>query len=74
MNGAVHVEKEHEQVSKRGYKMSGRTWKRVGHGRKREVRDGRRGKRREEMEKVSIYLGRHVTEFLTNYCMVAFEW
>ena len=32
MNGAVHVEKEHEQVNKRGYKMSGRTWKGKGSG------------------------------------------
>ena len=54
--------------------MSDRTRKRVGHGREREVGGGRRGKRRGEMEKVSIYLGRHVTDFLTNYCMDAFEW
>ena len=55
MNGAVHVEKEYEQVNKRGYKMSDRTWKRVGHGREREVGGGRR-ETRGEMEKVPIYL------------------
>ena len=60
MNGAVHVEKGYEQVNKQGYKMSDRTRKRVGHGREREVGGGRRGKRTGEMEKVSIYLGRHV--------------
>ena len=58
--------------------MLDRTRKRVGHGREREVGDGRRG----EWEKgdkgrngKSIdLLGRHVTEFLTKSCMVAYEW
>ena len=37
--------------------MLDRTWKRVGHGREREVGGGRRGIRREaEMGKVSTYL------------------
>ena len=40
--------------------MSDKTWKRVGHGRGRDMGEkvggGRRGTRRGEMEKVSIYL------------------
>ena len=36
--------------------MINRTWKRVGHGRDREVRDGRRQIRRGETEKVSTYM------------------
>ena len=56
MNGAVHVGKEYEQVNKRGYKMLDRIWKRVGHGRERELGDGSRRIRRGEMGKVSTYL------------------
>ena len=37
-------------------KMLDRAWKRVGHGREREVEDGRRGVRRGETGKVSTYL------------------
>ena len=36
--------------------MSDRTQKRVGHGRKRQVRHGRRGTRRGEMGMVSSYV------------------
>ena len=36
--------------------MSDRTQKRVGHGRKREVGDGRRGTRRGEMGMVASYI------------------
>ena len=36
--------------------MLDRTWKRVGHGREREVGDGRRGIRRGEMRMVSSYI------------------
>ena len=36
--------------------MSDRTQKRVGHGRKRQVRDGRREIRREEIGMVSSYI------------------
>ena len=36
--------------------MLDRTRKRVGHGRERQVRDGRRGIRRDEMGKVSSYI------------------
>ena len=50
------MEKEYEQVNKRGYKMSDRTWRRVGHGRKREVGGGKRVIRGGEMGKVSTYL------------------
>ena len=65
MNGAVHVEKEHEQVNKRGYKMSGRTWKRVEHGREREMGDGRKGKKKRRRNgKSNNLLVRYVTEFL----------
>ena len=52
--------------------MLDRTWKRVGHGREREVGERKRGIRRGERGK---YLdGQHVTEFLTVfanawYCM-----
>ena len=52
--------------------MLDRTRKRVGHGREREVRGGRRRIRRGG-ESFNL-LGRHVTEFLTKYCMVAYEW
>ena len=52
VNGTVYVEKENKQVIKRGYQMLDRTWKGVGHGRYREVGDGRRGIRRGEMGKV----------------------
>ena len=53
--------------------MIDRTWKRVGHGREREVGDGRRRIRRGDMQK-DIYLhGRHLTEFLTNSCMFDYE-
>ena len=55
--------------------MLDRTRKRVGHGREREVGDGRRGIRRRRRNGKSInLLGRHVTEFLTKSCMVAYEW
>ena len=36
--------------------MLDRTWKRVGHGREREVGDGRRGTRRGEMRIVPSYI------------------
>ena len=39
-----------------GYKMLDRTWKRVGHGREREVEDGRRGIRRRRRNGESIDL------------------
>ena len=63
MNGAVHVEKEHEQVNKQGYKMSGRTWKRVGHGREREVGWEKGKKKRRRNGKSNNLLVRYVTEF-----------
>ena len=60
MNGAVHVEKEHEQVNKRGYKMSGRTWKRVGHG----SEGWEKEKKKRRNGKSNNLLVRYVTEFL----------
>ena len=58
--------------------MLDRTWKRVGHGREREVVDGRRGIRGEEKGsrkgEIINLLGQHVTEFPTKFCMVAYEW
>ena len=51
--------------------MLDRTRKRVGHGREREVGDGRRGRR--NGESIDL-LGWQVAEFLTKYCMVAYEW
>ena len=54
--------------------MLDRSWKRVGHGSEREVEGGRRGIRRRRRNGKSInLLGRHVTEFLTKSCMVAYE-
>ena len=51
------MEKEYEQVNKRGYKMLDRTWKRVGHGKEREVGGERREiTRREEIGEVLTYL------------------
>ena len=43
------------------------------HGREREVEDGRKGINSRNGESID-QLGRHVTEFLTKYCMVAYEW
>ena len=51
--------------------MLDRTWKRVGHGREREVGGGRRGIQGEE--KWGKF-GQHVTNLLTKNCMVAYEW
>ena len=45
----------------------------MGHGREREVVDGRRGIKSRNGESIDL-LGRHVTEFLTKSCMVAYEW
>ena len=53
--------------------MLDRTQKRVGHGREREVGDGRRGIKSRNGGSIDL-LGQHVTEFLTNSCMVAYEW
>ena len=55
--------------------MLDRTRKRVGHGTEREVGDGRRGiRRRRRNRESSNLLGWHVTEFLTKFFMVAYEW
>ena len=55
--------------------MLDRTRKRVGHGREREVEDGRRGIRRRRRNGESInLLGRHVTNDRTKSCMAAYEW
>ena len=55
--------------------MLDRTRKRVGHGREREVGGSeKRNKKRRRTGKCFNLLGRHVTEFLTKYCMVAYEW
>ena len=57
MNGTVHGDKEYEQTNKQRYQMLDRTWKGVGHGREREVGDGRRGIRTGgETGKLSTYL------------------
>ena len=53
--------------------MLDRTRKRVGHGREREVGYGRTRIKSRKWESIDL-LGRHVTEFLTKYCMVAYEW
>ena len=53
--------------------MIDRTGKRVGHVREREVGDGRRRIRRGKMGKRIYIHGQHVTEFLTNCCMFAYE-
>ena len=51
--------------------MIDRTWKRVGHGREREVEGQEKGNKKRSTGE-SIYLdGQHVTEFLT---MFAYEW
>ena len=52
---------------------SNRQLKRVGHGREREVVDGRRGIQSRNGESIDL-LGQHVTNFSTKSCMVAYEW
>ena len=49
--------------------MLDRTWKRVGHGRER----WEKGTRKRRSGKIINLLVRLVTEFLTKYCMVAYE-
>ena len=49
----------------------------MGHGREREVGvwENRNKKRRRNGKSFNLLgLGRHVTELLTKYCMVAYEW
>ena len=53
--------------------MLDRTWKRVGHGREREVGEKRNKKRRRNGKSFNLR-GWHVTELLTKYYMVAYEW
>ena len=55
--------------------MLERTWKRVGHGKEREVRGWeKRNKKRRRNGKSFNLPGRHVTGLLPKYYMVAYEW
>ena len=53
--------------------MLDRTRKRVGHGREREVGDGREGIKRRNGESIDLP-GWGVTKFHTKSCMVVYEW
>ena len=54
--------------------MIDRTWKRVGHGREREVHGEWEKANKKRRNRESIYLhGWHLVEFLTNSCMFAYE-
>ena len=55
--------------------MLQRTQKRVGHGREREVGNGRRGIYKKRRNGDGIFLhSRHVTALRTTSCMVAYGW